>query len=92
MALTREDLVASLRDFKAELCLEIKHDLRTSIDQLKADLTDCMSALKQDVDAAGSRVLEIEDQAEELDTRTTRMQEKQKHQVLLKVEDLENRS
>ncbi|XP_078524853.1 vomeronasal type-2 receptor 26-like [Lissotriton helveticus] len=98
MVLTREDLVATLRDFKVELCREFKRHLRTSVEQLKADLTEKLTTLRQDVDAVGSRLLEVEGQTQSLTSNQDTMHDAQQsfraqlQQVLLKAEDLENRT
>lgn len=56
MALMKEDLLASLKEFKTELRAELKLDIKTSLDQLKDNLTERMTALQQDVDSVGTRV------------------------------------
>ncbi|KAJ1207164.1 hypothetical protein NDU88_002556 [Pleurodeles waltl] len=69
MALTNEDLLASLCTFKAELREELTADLKSALEALQSDVTSRMTSLQADVDSVGTHTLELETQVQEIKQR-----------------------
>ncbi|KAJ1200468.1 hypothetical protein NDU88_004292 [Pleurodeles waltl] len=66
MALTKDDLLASLRTFKAELRKELSVDLKSALEALQSDVTSRMTSLQADVDSVETRTLDLETQVKEI--------------------------
>ncbi|KAJ1101425.1 hypothetical protein NDU88_006493 [Pleurodeles waltl] len=66
MALTKDDLLASLRTLKVELREELTVDLMSSLEALQYDVTSRMTSLQADVDSVGTRTLDLETQVQEI--------------------------
>ena len=102
MALTKADLVEVLKHFKTELKEELRVDMKTvlsdEIQTLREDLNERLKSLREDIDSAGTRLLDLEQRTQsmdqKLDTVIPRMATTQQNIDLmqLKLEDLENRS
>ena len=97
MALTKEDLLTSLKDFKTELREELKTDLAAAIDLLRTDLNAKLQSIQQDLDSVGARTLDLEAKMLDITHATgivmdgnTTLKE-QIETTSLKCEDLENR-
>ncbi|KAJ1202315.1 hypothetical protein NDU88_006115 [Pleurodeles waltl] len=60
MALTKEDLLSSLRAFKTELREELATDIRATLEAFQTDVNGKLAAHQTDVDSVGARTLDFE--------------------------------
>ena len=97
MALTKSDLIETLAIFKVELRGELKTDLLAEFQTFRSEFNDKLSGLRTDVDSVGTRVLDMENHAQEQGECMARhiaeiqTVKDQLELTLLKTEDLENR-
>ena len=97
MALTKDDLLSSLRDFKRELREELKMDLASSLDLLRSDLNLKLQEVQRDLDSVGTRTMDLEKRLQDTVQKATTSAEltsslmEQMEMTSLKCEDLENR-
>ncbi|KAJ1097496.1 hypothetical protein NDU88_002614 [Pleurodeles waltl] len=98
MALTKEDLLASLCIFKAELREELTGNFKATLDKFQADLNGKISSLQADVNSVGARTLDLEAQMQDLQQKVAPVDsdiasiKAQLHLTTLKCEDLDNRA
>ncbi|KAJ1152400.1 hypothetical protein NDU88_005175 [Pleurodeles waltl] len=60
MALTKEDLLSSLRTFKTKLREELTTDIRATLEAFQMDVNGKLAALQTDVYSVGARTLDLE--------------------------------
>lgn len=85
------------KDFKVELRNDLGQDIKSSMEQLRSDLTEKQTSLQQDVDSVGTRVLDLEGHHQDQEKTTAELKDvnslrDQLSQAQLKTEDLENRA
>ncbi|KAJ1106754.1 hypothetical protein NDU88_004154 [Pleurodeles waltl] len=65
-ALTKDDFLASLRPFKAELREELTAELRSALEALQSGVTGHLTSLQAGVESVGTSTLDLETQVLEL--------------------------